>query len=152
MAIASLRGRYLLDTNLLIYATLEGDPRHPRALETIERGQESFCEAFVSVQNLAEMYPNLTGPKTQPPDAPAVARAKIASISRLHYLEVLPVTPEIVSRALEVCERYNVRRQAYFDMQLVATMLVHAIPTLATENTKDFSFVPDIVAVNPFES
>ncbi len=150
MAKDSFSGRYLIDTNVLIYATLEHDPRHKRALEVIERGQESFCEAFVSVQNLSEMYPNLTGPKTQPPDPPEVARGKIASIGRLHFLEVLPVTYEIVDKALELCERYNVRRQNYFDMQLVATLLVHEIPTIVTENSDDFSFVAEITAVNPF--
>jgi predicted nucleic acid-binding protein len=92
---ASLRGRFLIDTNVLIYATLEQDPRHVQALEVIMRGQEEFCAAFVAAQNLAEMYPNLTGPKTQPPDPPEVARRKIMSVGRLHFLEVLPVTYEV---------------------------------------------------------
>jgi predicted nucleic acid-binding protein len=150
MARDSLSGRYLIDTNVLIYATLENDPRHQRALEVIERGQESFCEAFVSVQNLAEMYPNLTGPKTKPTDSPEMARSKIASLGRLHFLEVLPVTYEVVSKALELCARYSIRRQGYFDMQLVATMLVHEIPIIVTENSGDFSLVAEITTLNPF--
>ena len=51
---------------------------------------------FVSVQNLAEMYPNLTGPKNQPPDSPVMARDKIRSLSRLRGLTVLPLTLESV--------------------------------------------------------
>ena len=53
----TIEGRYLIDTNVLIYATLERDSRAERAREAIARGQHPDCEAFVSVQNLAEMYP-----------------------------------------------------------------------------------------------
>ena len=72
-------GRVLIDTNILTYATLENDPRSERSRELLlAKGEQ---DRFTSVQNLAEMYPNLTGPKMERPDAPAVARAKIQSIA-----------------------------------------------------------------------
>ena len=75
----TIEGRFLLDTNVLIYASLENDPRADRAREAIEFGRRADCEAYVSVQNLAEMYPNLTGPKTQPPiPPPRRARRSVA--------------------------------------------------------------------------
>jgi predicted nucleic acid-binding protein len=43
-----------------------------------------------------------------------------------------------------------IRRQGYFDMQLVATMLVHEIPIIVTENSGDFSLVAEITTLNPF--
>ena len=70
--------RTLIDTNVLVYATLRDDPRYQQSREQLVAGEG---ERYVSVQNLAEMYPNLTGPKMQKPDPPEVARAKIQSVS-----------------------------------------------------------------------
>ena len=81
------------------------------------------------------MYPNLTGPKMEIPDSPAVARKKILSIAELPALTVLPVTLEIQREALALCERHAVRKQRYFDMQIAATMIRNDIGTILTENT-----------------
>jgi predicted nucleic acid-binding protein len=73
--------RALIGTNVLIYATLRDDPRFARSQELlIAPLPEARC---VPVQNLAEMYPNLTGPKMIHPDDPSVARAKINSNAAL---------------------------------------------------------------------
>jgi predicted nucleic acid-binding protein len=143
--------RVLVDTSVLIYATLSEDPRFERAravLRTVPRRQRSL---HVSVQNLAEMFPNLTGPKMSVPDSPRQAREKIATLASLPAIQVLPVTPDVVIQALELCERYGVTRQRYFDMQLAATMIVNGLDTIFTENIRDFQMIGEIKAVNPFE-
>jgi predicted nucleic acid-binding protein len=138
----------LLDTNILLYATLEKDPRFERSRELLV--SRAGGERYVSVQNLAEMYPHLTGPRLQPPDTPAVARAKILSIASLPNLHVLPLTGDVQSIALELCEKYRITRQRYYDAQLVATMVAHGIKTLWTENDRDFKDMTEIRVVNPF--
>lgn len=145
-----MRGRFLIDTNVLIYASLSGDSRAEIARSTIEIGRRANCEAFVSVQNLAEMYPNLTGPKTDPPDTPAEASEKIRRLAVLPYVQILPVTFAAVQLALVLTDRYQVRRQKYFDMQLAATLLLNDVATIVTENEVDFTAIPDIRVVNPF--
>ena len=98
-----VEGRVLIDTNVLIYATLENDPRFERSRELLMATNE--CELFTSVQNFAEIYLNLTGPMMEPPDEPSVARAKIQSIASLPNLQVLPLTVDVQSLALEMCEK-----------------------------------------------
>lgn len=144
-------GKCLLDTNVLIYATSRDDPRHARTVEIFEQARSGAMEAYVSTQNLAEMYPNLTGPKRRPPDSPRLASQKIDSIGRLQNLRVLGIGWAVIEKALELCTKYDVRRQDYFDMQLVAAMMLNGIPTLISENVKDFAAVKEIEAVNPFE-
>jgi predicted nucleic acid-binding protein len=141
-------GRVLIDTNVLIYATLENDPRSKRARELLL--SSSGDDVFTSVQNLAEMYPSLTGPRMEKPDQPAVARAKIQSIASLPSLQVLPLTGDVQAIALELCEKYGITRQKYYDAQIVATMIAHGIRTMMTENEKDFRDMSEIRAVNPF--
>ena len=148
--IRSLTGRVLVDTNVLIYATLAADPRHERAQFVLGQRSRADVQMFVSVQNLAEMYPNLTGPKNRPPDSPALARDKIRSVARLRGLAVLPLTLDTTLRALDLCADAGVTRQAYFDAQLAALMLREGIPAIVTENTADFSKFPGIRAITPF--
>lgn len=140
--------RVLIDTNVLIYATLEQDSRFARSQAVLLSPARE--ERYVSVQNLAEMYPNLTGPKMEHPDDPGTARAKIASVASLPTLQVLPLTGDVQSLALELCEKHGITRQRYYDAQLVATMVAHGVGVLVTENAKDFDDLPEIEAVNPF--
>lgn len=150
MPVENLTGRVLVDTNVLIHATLAADPRHQRAMEVLALRNRPEVEMFVSVQNLAEMFPNLTGPKNQPPDSPALARDKIRSLSRLRGLNVLPLTLESVHHALDLCVAGKITRQNYFDRQLAALMLRESIPTILTENTKDFEGIEGITPITPF--
>lgn len=148
--VLSIAGCVLVDTNVLIYATLAGDQRHVRARQVLDQRLRADVEMFVSVQNLAEMYPNLTGPKNQPPDSPALAREKIRSVARLRGLTVLPMTFDTTLRALDLCAEAGVTRQAYFDAQLAALMLREGIPLIVTENEPDFANFSGIRAINPF--
>ena len=145
-----LQGRLLVDTNVLIYATLEKDPRHTRAREVLAWRGSPRVGLFISVQNLAEMYPNLTGPKNQPPDPPELARRKVESIARLSGLTVLPIQMSLQRRALQLCERHQIKRQRYFDAQLAASMLEEGIETILTENDRDFADITEVRAINPF--
>jgi predicted nucleic acid-binding protein len=141
--------RIFIDTNVLIYSTLAQDHRCLRATKALvaQDGQERF----ISVQNLAEMYPNLTGPKMEVPDSPAMAGLKIRSIANLPGLQVLPLTAEVQKIALQLCESYGITRQKYSDVQIVATMIAYGIKTIYTENNRDFKGFTEIEAINPFE-
>ncbi len=143
-------GRALIDTNVLIYATLEGDRRFGASQKLLLDDQDDELERFISVQNLAEIFSNLTGPKMSVPDSPALARKKIEAIASLSTIQVLPLTADIQRIALELCEKYDIRQQKYFDIQLVATMVAFGISTLLTENTSDFTDLDELKVVNPF--
>jgi predicted nucleic acid-binding protein len=150
MNVEQLRGSILVDTNVLIYATLARDPRHAVSQSILELRHRQDVQMYVSVQNLAEMYPNLTGPKNQPADTPELARRKIDSITRLDGLIILPVTRETIIMAIELCAQHLITKQRYFDCQLVAMMQLEMIATIVTENVRDFAGFTGIRAVNPF--
>ena len=143
--------KIFIDTNILIYATLENDPRFKRSLDLLTADYGASGECFISVQNLAEMYPNLTGSKMLHPDSPGTARDKIISIALLPSLTVLPVTAEIQRKALDLCRNYGVVKQGYFDMQIVASMIHYGITILLTENVSDFTHITEIEVRSPFQ-
>jgi predicted nucleic acid-binding protein len=144
------RADILIDTNVLIYATLKNDKRYKTAQSILLEHTEYTGNKYTTTQNLGEMYPNLTGPKMSEPDPPNIAKEKIESIAGLPEITVLPLTYDIVSLALELSQKYSIRRQKYFDMQIAAFMLRYSIPLLLTENTSDFTRIDRINAVNPF--
>jgi predicted nucleic acid-binding protein len=150
-----------IDTNVLIYATLSDDDRYETARRillgdgsenvTDAIGPKKYMTKYISVQNLGEMYPNLTGPKMSVPDSPEIARQKIESIASLPDVTVLPLTYDVVQLALELCHQYDRRKQDYFDMQIAAFMKRYRIGLLYTENSKHFTGIAGLRAVNPFE-
>ena len=145
-----------IDTNVLIYATLSADERYETARRILlGSGSENVTDTiwpkkYISVQNLGEMYPNLTGPKMSVPDSPEIARQKIESIAALPDITVLPLTYDVVHLALELCEQYGRRKQDYFDMQIAAFMKRYRIGLLYTENSKHFTGIDWLRTVNPF--
>jgi len=72
------------------------------------------------------------------PDSPDEAAEKVRAFARLPQLTVLPVTQSVVLRALTLCGEHSVRRQHYFDAQIVAVMLEHGLVRIYTENVGDF--------------
>ncbi len=143
-----IKGRILIDTNILIYATLKNDKRYEICKNIIINLKD--IKRFVSVQNLSEMYPNLTGPKMTIPDTPDIALIKITSIANLPKIQVLPLTFNIQQTALNLCKKYNIVKQQYYDLQLVATMIEYDIPIIITENYNDFKNITEIKAIFPF--
>jgi predicted nucleic acid-binding protein len=142
---------YLLDTNVLVYATLADDPRHDIARALLFGDPAGPRPAVcVSVQNLAEMWPTLTGPRTTPPDPPEVAEAKILSIAGLPHVTLLGVDRETVRLALRLARELRVTRQRYFEVQIAAVMLQNGVRHLYSENASDFRGIDGIEATNPF--
>ncbi len=151
--------KVFIDTNVLIYATLSADPRFETARRILigedipEAAEDPGADRprkFTSVQNLGEMYPNLTGPKMSVPDTPDQARSKIEAVASLPDVTVLPLTRDVVYLALELCEQHGRLRQNFFDMQIAAFMKRYGIGLLYTENTADFKGIEGIRAVDPF--
>lgn len=145
----------LIDTSVLIYATLADDPRCEQAREVVLGPDERWGRRHVSTQNLAEMYSNLTGPRMSRPDSPEEAARKVASVGRPAHITVLPVTLAVVSGALRLCSAHDIRRQVHFDAQLVAVMAEYGLARIYTENTADFAALAGaagIDVVNPFTS
>lgn len=145
-------GAVLLDTSVLLYATLEGDRRHRVARELVEgrAGMVAGCRLCVSAQSLGELWPVLTGRRVEPADTPELARRKVEGLLGLAHVEVLAVDAAVVREALRLCEQHQVRRGRYHDVQLVAVMRCHGIRRLVTENDGEFAGFEGIEAVNPF--
>jgi hypothetical protein len=64
-------------------------------------------------------------------------------------LLVLDDTELVTRKLLELSKRFSVTGKQVHDANIVATMLVHDIPTLLTHNTKDFNRYRDLIETMP---
>ena len=134
-----MSGRAFLDTNILVYAIVQDDPRTHDAEELITGG------GTVSVQVLNEFA--------------AVARRRIhmswgevqVALESIRILcpDPLPITLDTHDEALAIAERYGYR---IYDALIVASALEAKCSVLYSEDMQDGQVIADRLKIrNPFK-
>ena len=135
-----MRGKAFFDTNVLIYAVSENDPRGPRAEEILAAG------GFVSVQVLNEFV--------------SVARRKMnmpwnevrEALDAIRVLCPPPISVSISTHetALRIAEKYSF---GIYDALIAAAALEARCTTLYSEDFQDGQVVEKQLTIrNPFTS
>jgi predicted nucleic acid-binding protein len=135
-----MSGKNFFDTNVFVYAIIQGDPRADRAEELIAEG------GTVSVQVLSEFV--------------AVARRK----TKMPWVEIrraldgikalcpdpLPVTLDTHREALAVAERYGYK---IYNALIVASALEAKCTILYSEDMQDGQVINEALTIrNPFKA
>lgn len=118
----------LLDSNILIYAAEEGEPR----LDAILARSDLAVASVSCIETLG--YHRLSDSERQGLEA-AIAR-----------MTVLALEAAVVERAISLRQE---RKIGLADAIIAATALVHQLP-LVTRNVDDFKHVAGLEIVNPF--
>lgn len=139
-----LKGRYLLDTNILVYAYNQASPFHKRARELILEAVEGKFEAFLAQQNLVE-FCNVLSNKFHISKA-SIKKDLLDITSDITIINPLPQTLIIF---IDLFENSKLISQT-FDLYLAATMLDNDIHNIITLNNRDFEGIENISALNPF--
>ncbi|HEX8600970.1 MAG TPA: PIN domain-containing protein [Chloroflexia bacterium] len=135
--------KYLVDTNILVYAyDRSGGPKHRRAVEILESLVDTESGAL-STQVLSEFYVVATRKLGAPLDVSA-------AIERVEYFlanwTVLNITPVIISEALRGVQRYQL---PYWDALIWATAKINGIPFVLTEDFNTGTNLDGVHIVNP---
>ncbi len=118
----------LLDSNILIYGTEEGEPR----LDAILARSDLAVASVSCIETLG--YHRLNDAERQGLEV-AIAR-----------MTVLTLEDAVVARAISLRQE---RKMGLADAIIAATALVHQLP-LVTRNVDDFKHVAGLEIVNPF--
>lgn len=137
----SARGRFSLDTNILVYAVdRDAGARHERAKELVGRAARLDC--VLTVQALAEFFHATTRKGLlEPAHAGAFVR---------DWLEVFPVASangEALVDAMDVVEE---RRLSFWDAMLWATLRQVGCTAILTEDLHDGQRMSGVAFINPF--
>ena len=126
-----------LDTNILIYAALQPDPRSDAARALLAQG------GLIGVQSLNEFTAVARGKLRRPWPEVATALAAIRALCP----PPRPVTLATHETALRLAERYGFR---IYDALIVAAALEAGCTTLFSEDLQDGQVIEGLTIRNPF--
>lgn len=134
--------KYLLDTNILVYAFDTSDKRkHALAEELLTKTIEN--DSAICVQNLAEFFYTVTRKVKDP-----VFEEQAFEILKL-IIECKNVR-KLAYDENDVLEAAKTKDANFWDSLISTVMIKNKIYTIYTENTKDFKD-KKIKAINPFK-
>jgi predicted nucleic acid-binding protein len=140
---------YLADTNLLLRLADPASAQHPIASGALGRLFRQGDEVFLTPQNFIEFW----AVATRPVDANGFGWNSERTAQEVAELQkrfpVLPDSPEIFPRWLELVERLPVHGKRVHDARLVAVLQAHAVEHLLTFNLSDFASFPGLSLIGP---
>ena len=140
----SASARYLIDTNMLVYAGDASEPvKRTRAVEVVER-LSAVRAGVVTTQVLGEYFSTVTR-KFAASLGPGEALERLDHIAETN--EVLDVSASVVREAARAAERYGM---PYWDAQIWASARLAGIGTVLTEDLPGQPEIEGVRFVDPF--
>jgi|SRR5271155_1907891 len=130
-----------VDTNVLLYAFDQADPKKQSAARAWRSELWINKRGRVSVQVLQEFYANVV---RKWPTAREPARAEIRNLQAWHPLAM---DTELLARGWQLQERYQL---SFWDSLIVAAAKSSACKFLLTEDLQPGQDFDDIIVINPF--
>lgn len=145
--------RVLLDTSLLIAATVESHPAHAAAFPWLQRVKDKADDGVVAAHSLAETYAILTRLPVRPVITPAMAR-EIVQINVLDTCEVVALSGSDYATLLDHLTDLGIAGGAVYDALLLHAAWKSNVDRVVTLNAHDFRRVYPALAdriVSPLE-
>jgi len=139
-----------LDTNLLLYARLAGNPFHERArafLDTLAEDPEVVIAELV----LVEFYLALRNPAIVDPPLTAAAAVAECQWFRSHPRWQLVENADVMDSVWELAAKRGFARRRIIDARLAMTLQAHGVTDFATANVADFAGMGFARVWNPLE-
>lgn len=138
----------VVDTNLLVYSTVTGNPWFEESRRWLSALQEQDSVLCVSTQILREYLVVLTrGDVFETRFGVEQAVSEVEAL--LPSVILLEETAESAARLRDLVRRYGVRGKEIHDANIVATMLQYGITRLATFNRADFERFSELSLETP---
>lgn len=136
--------KYLLDTNILVYAVDAHDPTRQARANEVLRGVGRSREATLSTQVLSE-FASVALRRNLLPDPDAI----VGQIQRLQRVfRILDVTPLVV---LEAIRGVRDHRFSFYDAQIWAVARLNSIPVLLSEDFNPGASIEGVLFINPLD-
>lgn len=137
-----MQDKLFIDSNILIYIANESSQFHKKVLEKFKELSGSYA-LFISRQVVREYAVIMTRPgiieHPLTPDEVAEDVEKWKAV-----VEILDETEDVTNQLLALVKKYNLKGKRIHDTNIVATMMVYAIPSLFTMNEDDFKKFDEI--------
>jgi predicted nucleic acid-binding protein len=137
-----------VDTNVLVFANVKQASQHAAALAKLRSLRAAGSELWISCQVLREFLAVRSRADLFPEDSSAAML-----VERICYFQsrfrVAAETAHVTKRLLALIQQTAVSGRQVHDANIVATMLVHDIHFLLTDNVGDFTRYSALITVLP---
>jgi predicted nucleic acid-binding protein len=132
------------DTSVLVAACIRKHPHFGRARPVLEAIAAGKDVGIISSHSLAEAYSALTSVPVVPRILPTEARVIIATNIQRHF-QIVPVTPAMYERAMDVCVGRGLGGGKVYDALLIECARQAQSERIYTFNLQDFRrLAPDL--------
>ncbi|MHC5676821.1 type II toxin-antitoxin system VapC family toxin [Nostoc sp.] len=139
-----------VDTNILVYANLALSPFHIEATERLQALAKEGIDLWISRQTLREYLAAMTRRSDLTGNIPITSL--VADVRYFaSYFRLVEDNLLVTERLLTLMEEIPSGGKQVHDANIVATMLVYAIPQLLTHNTSDFARFSGLITVLPLQ-
>ncbi len=142
----TLSGKWVFDTHLFVYALDQQSPFHKKALQLFSQIQQNIIFPVTTQQNIIEAGRVLI---LAYKISPKKAAQSIENILISFNIQIISPLATTYLKYHKLVIKYP-KPADLFDYYLAATILDNNLKNLLTLNTKDFSSIKEIHAVNPF--
>jgi len=143
--------RIFIDTNILVHASVANSDKYPACSKFLDAHQRDGTSLVISGQVIREFIRTLTRPQFCEDESIKAEALRLAEQYSRAY-EVLHEDGQVHAHLLKLTRDFGVRGKQVHDANIVATMLAHNVPTLATENVRDFQRYGSLInLINPLE-
>jgi predicted nucleic acid-binding protein len=132
-----------LDTNVLVYASVDTSPFHTAALSAIAILEHNNVQLWISRQVIREYLATLVRPHV---GIPLVHLADAVRSFEMRY-QVAEDSPLVTAQLLTLLEQ-GVSRQVH-DTNIVATMFTYGLQRIVTNNPDDFAPFASLITIVP---
>ncbi len=135
--------RFLIDSNILVYAFTNIDPKkQKKAKEIIYKARDSTL-GYISKQNIIELI------NTNKKFSKNLSNKELQKIiTGLESLKIIDYSTTTIKKALDIQTQTDI---GFFDSLIIQTMIENNIFVIFTENEKDFKKIKNIFVINPFK-
>jgi len=134
----------LVDTNVLVYSTVSGNPWHQQARQWLATLQDKGLHLCITTQILREYLVVLTR-GTVFEESFSVDQVLTQIETLLPSLMVLDEPLAAADLLRTLVRQYQIRGKQIHDANIIAVMLTHGVHRLATYNQPDFQRFDEIV-------
>lgn len=135
----SIATRQFLDTNVIVYALDDAEPRKRDISQALLQDPDNDC--IISTQVMIETYSAAT---RKLGIEPATATSLVHDLSQL---EVVPTHSHLVLQAIETSQSHNI---SIWDALILEAARAAGCPTLITEDLAHGSSIRGVRIVNPY--
>lgn len=142
---------YLLDTNILLRASVPQSDQYALADRAVYRLLEEGHQCLLTAQVLIEFWVVATRPVDANGFGWTPQRTKAQIDQFLSQFTLLKEPPGLFSFWLELVSNHNIKGKRSHDIRILALMKAHVISHILTFNPSDFIPINGIIIVHPQE-